>query len=157
MKTLTFDLSTVQTGVCLFDVNADKFLVLDKFLIEVKGTPKERLVKMSEAAISYVSLYGSEIEQVVIEGVFVTPKMMHAAKPLYELRGAFKYLLFTKTDLTIMEYAPMSIKKMMTGKGNAGKPLVIEKVGEVTGLLNLNNNVADAIAIAYTHYHTIRG
>lgn len=51
----------------------------------------------------------------------------------------------------VIEYAPASIKKELTGNGKATKQEVIDAIYHKFNL-NLSTHEADASAVAYTHY-----
>jgi Holliday junction resolvasome RuvABC endonuclease subunit len=92
---------------------------------------------------------------VAIEKPFFTPKTLANNIGTLEVIGLIKYALYgqIKQENLIM-LSPASIKKTMTGKGNANKELVIEavKAKYPTAKDNSIHHIADAIAIAYTAY-----
>ena len=56
--------------------------------------------------------------------------------------------------MEIFEYAPMQIKKGLTGYGNAEKEQVLFMVGKLLGLPDLKSlDEADALAMALYHSH----
>jgi len=69
------------------------------------------------------------------------------AHQIGELHGALKHLFF-RFQIEYNLYAPKSIKKFASGKGNAKKELLIRDVFKRWGFETDNNNLADAYAIA---------
>lgn len=61
--------------------------------------------------------------------------------------------------LTVNEYAAKSVKKALTGNGNAGKEQVkymVERILNYSGLPEKNFDISDALAVALTHHHQLK-
>jgi Holliday junction resolvasome RuvABC endonuclease subunit len=95
-----------------------------------------------------------------IEKPFFTPKTLANNIRTLEVIGLMKYAAYmcVKEENLIM-IPPTSVKKVMTGKGNAPKELVIQAVNAKYKLEAdiAVSHIADAIAIGYTAYMQRQG
>lgn len=102
-----------------------------------------------------------KLEEIVCEynpAVMVVESLFHAHNSqslmkLSQIRGVILLLGETR-GMEIFEYAPMEIKKGLTGYGKAEKQQIIYMVGQVLGLTDLRSpDQADALAMALYHSH----
>lgn len=92
-----------------------------------------------------------------IEQVFSHAQYPRAAILMAHARGAILDLA-NRMGLSIANYAPREIKRLLTGSGAANKEQVQRAVSQELGLDHLlePNDVADAFAVALCHYHQRR-
>lgn len=91
---------------------------------------------------------------VVLEGYGFGPQRGHAARDLAELGGIMRMTLFD-LGFPFVDVAPASLKKYATGKGNAGKELVLVEAVKRLDYQGSDNNEADALwllEMAMDHY-----
>lgn len=92
-----------------------------------------------------------------IEQVFSSAQFPKTAILMAHARGA---ILFAAADakLTVKDYAPREIKRLLTGSGKASKEQIQHAIRNELGLPNIlePNDVADAFAVALCHYHCSR-
>lgn len=96
-------------------------------------------------------------DSMAIEQIFSSRSFPQTAVLMAHARGA---ALFAAADsaLTIMQYAPRQIKKLLTGSGTASKEQVqfaIQRELRLPKILE-PNDVADACAVALCHYYSAR-
>jgi crossover junction endodeoxyribonuclease RuvC len=86
---------------------------------------------------------------VAVEAVFAHREHPRAAVAMAHARGVL-LLAAARRGLPVIELAPASVKKSLTGLGNASKDQVAAAVGQVLSLdeLPTPRDVTDAIAIA---------
>lgn len=92
---------------------------------------------------------------IAIEKPFFTPKTLANNIRTLEVIGLMKYAAYMQVqDNNLIMISPNAIKKVMTGKGNAPKDVVIKAVNEKYKLSKdiAVSHIADAVAIAYTAY-----
>ncbi|MEW6531037.1 MAG: crossover junction endodeoxyribonuclease RuvC [Thermodesulfobacteriota bacterium] len=88
----------------------------------------------------------------VVESLFHATNSQSLMK-LSQVRGAI-LLLGETHSMDIFEYAPMEIKKGITGYGRAEKEQIIFMVSKILGLAPLKSaDQADALAMALYHSH----
>jgi crossover junction endodeoxyribonuclease RuvC len=91
----------------------------------------------------------------VVESLFHFKNSQSLIK-MSQIRGVI-LLLGETHGLEIYEYAPMEIKKGITGYGAAVKEQMIFMISKVLGLGDLRSaDEADALAIALYHSHVCR-
>jgi len=93
---------------------------------------------------------------IVIEDIFFA-KNVKSALHLGQARGV-AILAAARRKLPVYEYSPLEIKQAVVGYGRAPKSQVQAMVKELLGLKALPepNDVADALAVAICHLHSIR-
>jgi crossover junction endodeoxyribonuclease RuvC len=102
-----------------------------------------------------VSDWDTELN-VAVESVFVpfgpgNEMKLRGALVLAQARGAILAALnYPKHQ--VVDYAPSTVKKMVTGHGHSDKATVTAAVEEHFGLKDLKENEADALAMALTLY-----
>lgn len=88
-----------------------------------------------------------------IEDVFVARNAKSALR-LGQARGV-AMLAGVNADLPVFEYSALQIKKAVVGYGKADKDQVVQMIRFLFGLReSLNQNAADAIAVAVCHLNT---
>jgi crossover junction endodeoxyribonuclease RuvC len=94
-------------------------------------------------------------DELVVESLFHANNSQSLMK-LSQVRGVI-LLLGESHQMEIFEYAPMEIKKGLTGYGAADKSQIIYMVGKILDLPSLKSpDQADALAMALYHSHLLR-
>lgn len=157
MLILGIDPGTATTGYGLVRLTEKGNEVITWGLIETdkNGFKEHRLEKIFEETLALLSLHKPD--------VFVFEKIFFAtnAKTVIAVGQAQGVILLaaSKAKVKVFEYAPGTIKKMITGSGRANKKEVQEhirkilgdRVKSVKGKKTHFDNEADALAIALTH------
>lgn len=138
------DLSLSNSGVALFEPSGNLLSVLS-----ISTSPKEerseRLREIGQAIIEIKNNYN--LFEVAIEQGFY--RYAASTQTLYQVQGVILYILH---DIPCYFYAPSTIKKVVTGKGNASKMKVQEMVSEIfPDLVFDDNDQSDAVAIGLAH------
>ena len=151
------DPGTATTGYGLVNLNGNGNEVITWGLIETdKSLLKEiRLDFIFEETLRLLTLHKPD--------VFVFEKIFFAthAKTVIAVGQAQGVMLLaaSKAKVEVAEYAPGTIKKMITGSGRANKKEVQEHIRKILGSRVKSeahkkthfDNAADALAIALTH------
>ena len=157
MLILGMDPGTATTGYGLVNLNGNGNEVITWGLIETdKSLLKEiRLDFIFEETLRLLTLHKPD--------VFVFEKIFFAthAKTVIAVGQAQGVMLLaaSKAKVEVAEYAPGTIKKMITGSGRANKKEVQEHIRKILGSRVKSeahkkthfDNAADALAIALTH------
>ncbi len=94
--------------------------------------------------------------EAALEGVFYA-KNAKTAMILCHARGVV-IANCAKRDIPVYEYSPAEVKRAVTGLGSAEKPQVQAMVARILSLpLPLQNDAADALAIALAHLNRMTG
>lgn len=157
MLILGIDPGTATTGFGLVNLTETGNEVVTWGLIETnKDLLKERRLDfIFEELLSLIELHKPDV--FVFEKVFFASN----AKTVIAVGQAQGVMLLAahKKGVTVAEYAPGTIKKMITGSGRANKKEVQEHVKKILGSKVHGekgkkthfDNAADALAIALTH------
>ena len=157
MIILGIDPGTATTGFGIVRLSEKGNEVVGWGLIETSKTSlkENRLDFIYEETLKLITKYSPDV--FVIEKVFFS----NNAKTVIAVGQAQGVLLLaaSKSKVTVMEYAPGTIKKMITGNGRANKKEVQKHIKEILGnrVTSKKNkkthfdNEADALAIALTH------
>lgn len=152
MITLGLDLSLVKTG---FAVLKDGKLI-NSGLIKSKpsgDTPLHELVRLMgivgkiEEVIDKTGLGYGNPDLVIVENLAFMARNSTALTQLAGLSYLVREMLFGKSIFFAM-VAPTTLKKFVTGKGNADKNLVMMEIYKQYGHSALDDNEADAYALA---------
>lgn len=162
MKILGIDPGTATTGYGLVELTEDGVTVGKWGLIETdKNVLKERrLEKIFEETLELINIHNPDC--FVIEKVFFS----NNAKTVIAVGQAQGVMLLAagKKFVSVFEYAPGTIKKMITGSGRANKKEVQAAVRKILGNKVKSDkhkkthfdNAADALAIALTHAFSLK-
>ncbi|MFA5747575.1 MAG: crossover junction endodeoxyribonuclease RuvC [Candidatus Absconditabacterales bacterium] len=131
------DLSIIDSGILFLDQKSPTRI--DQF---------ERIKKIYDFFEQLIKKY--KIKIVGIEKLFFTKFNQSNAEFVYGVRGAL-IMLFLKNGMKIKEFAPIQLKKFVTGNAKAEKKLVQNCVMKLYGLVNFPEfaDAADALALAY--------
>jgi len=167
MKVMGLDISLMETGVCIYDVNTFKydFFVVKpakhilKTLKEIdKKSEKFNLIKYQNWLMAkfcrifnvYTSIlylikkYNPEI--IIIEGYSYGSKNSKSIFDIGELQGLLKGFFFIENK-KIFFIPPKTLKKFITFNGNATKEIMFDFIMKKYKVSIKNNNVADAFSL----------
>lgn len=137
------DLSLTNTGIIV--LNSEGHLV-DQHSIKPKSKGDERLVEIKTQLHYYLSKY-DEPFSICIEGYSYGSKNRGLPFQIGELGGVIKSSLFEK-GLQYKLVPPTTMKKFITGKGNAKKEEIQSSIKQKWGIEFTDNNLADAYGLA---------
>jgi len=94
---------------------------------------------------------------VALEQVFSSPQFPRSAILMAHARGCILFAAAT-AGISVVDYAPREIKRLLTGSGKASKEQVQFAIQTELGLDRIlePNDVADAFAVALCHYYCSR-
>jgi crossover junction endodeoxyribonuclease RuvC len=163
MRILGIDPGTATTGFGLIEVNGKSLMVKEWGLIETdKGAlPGDRLVNINEQFTKLLKDLSPDI--ISIEKLFFATN----AKTAMSVGQAIGIIIYTaaKAGIKIVEYAPGTVKKQITGSGRADKKMIQKAVRKILGAKVRSrihgkthfDNSADALAVALCHWGLSRG
>ena len=140
MKCLGVDPST-KTGLVLFDFSATDC----KVACEVTAPKKYQGLARAEYLATRVLEHAQSADMVVIEGLSYASKFVSAVQ--VEIAIIIRYVLFFH-GVKWVDVPPTSLKKFVTGKGNAKKELIMMEVYKRWQFESKTNNIADAYSLA---------
>lgn len=163
MLILGIDPGTATTGYGIVESDGNaKIRVISWGLIETdkNGFKEKRLEIIYRQALSLIKKHSPDL--FVIEKVFFAAN----AKTAIAVGQAQGVLLLaaSKKKVKVIEYAPATIKKVITGNGRAKKKEIQKAVRKILGNQVKSkahkkthfDNAADALAVALTHALNIR-
>lgn len=164
MLVFGLDPGTATTGFGVIKVENKKFEVIDWGLIETNknGSTGKRLESIFNEVSKLILSYKPDV--MVIERIFFAANAKTAIA-VGQAQGVMLYAA-AKTKVEVVEYAPGTIKKVVTGSGRADKKTVQQSLRKVFGAKVRSkankkthfDNAADALAIALCHaYQYING
>jgi len=146
------DPGSVVTGYGLIESDGARSFHLTHGHIRVKGDNFAEKLGHIHAQLSEV-INEWQPQEVAIEQVFLSNNPMSALK-LGQARGAAITAAVTR-QLSVAEYAPRLVKKVVTGSGSADKQQVQTMVKAMLQIANtLQVDAADGLAIAICHAHS---
>jgi crossover junction endodeoxyribonuclease RuvC len=157
MLILGIDPGTATTGYGFVKVEGSSYEAIKWGLIETNKTvkPERRLESIYKQTISILNEYGPNI--MAIEKLFFATN----AKTAMRVGQAYGVMLLAaaKTKTGVIEYAPGTIKKIVSGNGRADKKEVQKSVRKFLGADVRSkkkhkthfDNAADALAVAVCH------
>jgi crossover junction endodeoxyribonuclease RuvC len=151
------DPGTQLAGHAVLDLDVDTGLpsVVDVGVWDLgKGDRLVRLGRLAETLDRWLD----DVAPIVVSleaSAFVGPHA-RAAIALAEARGIV-FAIARIGDVAIAQYSAQTVKKAITGKGNAAKPVVAARIVARFGLdPELGHDATDALAIALTHALQVR-
>ncbi|MFC1836509.1 crossover junction endodeoxyribonuclease RuvC [Thermodesulfobacteriota bacterium] len=152
MIILGVDPGSTATGYGIIKKNGSRSSHMDSGVIRVstRASHAKRLKQIYQRLEEAVLKYRPDI--MVVESLFHANNSQSLMK-LSQVRGVI--LLLGETHaMEIFEYAPMEIKKGLTGYGRADKAQVLFMVSKILGLTDVkSSDQADALAMALYHSH----
>lgn len=157
MLILGLDPGTATTGYGLLTVKSDSCTVVEYGLIETEknGDAGKRLFSIHSQMKKLIKIHNPDI--VAIEKLFFATN----AKTAMSVGQASGVMLYCAAQhkLKVFEYAPGTIKKVITGSGRADKRMIQKSIRKLLGNHIKSrkhkkthfDNAADALAVALTH------
>lgn len=151
-RILGVDPGSRMTGVGIIDINGDRVTPVYYGAIKAgTGEFTERLGIIFSELQALIKEY--QPDQAAIETVFVANNASSAIK-LGQARGAAVCAAIS-CEVPVAEYSPRSVKQAIVGRGGADKTQVQHMVGLLLNIQGpIQNDAADALAIALCHHHT---
>jgi Holliday junction resolvasome RuvABC endonuclease subunit len=94
------------------------------------------------------------VPQYIILESFFTGNM-RGTTVIPELRGVIKLAAYQR-NIEVIDVAPQTVKKCVTGKGNADKNMVRRAINEKYGMSTSSEDEADSVAIGLTGLNILR-
>lgn len=163
MLILGIDPGTATTGYGVIRFSDEEYDVLEFGLIKTdsNGSPSERLEKIHKRLMKILEKFEPDI--MAIEKLFFARN----AKTAIRVGQAQGVMLFSASlsNTDVVEYAPGTIKKIVTGNGRADKKAVQKSIRKVLGPKVRSrpkkkthfDNAADALAVALCHAYHLNG
>lgn len=162
MLVLGIDPGTATTGFGLVQMTDDGYHVVDFGLIETakESLPEIRLAEIYAQLLVILAKHKPDI--LVIEKVFFANNAKTAIR-VGQAQGVM-LLSAATVNIPVAEYAPGTIKKLITGDGRADKKQVQQSIRKYLGAKVRSkahkkthfDNAADALAVAMCHVFSIR-
>lgn len=151
-----FDTSLRSTGIGIIAAEGNRRKVLHYAPVKVPANrPMSQALAILDEAVGRL-LDEYRPAEAALEGVFFA-KNVRTACILCHARGVV-VANCAKRNIPVSEYTPMEIKRAVTGVGSAEKAQVQAMVARILSLpLPIQNDAADALAIALTHLHRTTG
>ena len=155
VRVMGIDPGSVVTGYGVIDSDGIRSFHVAHGHIRVKGSGfAERLGHIHRALDEVLAEWRPS--EVAVEQVFLSANPMSALK-LGQARGA-AITAVAVHSIPVAEYAPRSVKQVVTGAGGAGKAQVQTMVRALLGIEGtLQPDAADGLAIAVCHAHSSVG
>ena len=139
------DLSLSNSGVCIFDYGGNPVEILS-IPTDPKLNRKDRLKIIGDAFLKLREKY--ETNLIIFEAGF--SRHIKSTQALYAVKGLVMYLF---ADCEQEEYAPLTVKKVLTGTGKADKDAVQKYVLERFPDIEFKNkDESDAVATILTYF-----
>lgn len=149
MITLGIDPGFARCGYAFIESKNSVYKIVDCGLIETFQSMEynQRLKKIYEELNNLIVKY--KPENAAIEELFFSKNSKTALK-VAEARGII-ILVLTINNIDFKEYKPKEVKSQITGNGNANKDAIIKMINLFTGSKIIQDDTADAVAIALAH------
>jgi crossover junction endodeoxyribonuclease RuvC len=157
MRILGIDPGLQCTGWAVVALDRDRPRVIEAGIIRTRRgqEPAERLREIYRGLTEVIQQLAPEVA--VVESLYAHYRHPRTAILMGHARGVI-FLAAAERDLSVKSYAATRIKKALTGNGRASKAQVQRTVQITLGLPSLPepDDVADALAVALCHAHTVR-
>ena len=149
MITLGIDPGFARCGYAFIESENSTYKIVDGGLIETFQSEEynQRLKKIFDELNGLIIKY--KPNNAAIEELFFSKNTKTALK-VAEARGII-ILALTINNIDFREYKPKEVKSQITGNGNANKEAVIKMINLFTGSKIIQDDTADAVAIALAH------
>jgi len=154
MRILGIDPGTRVCGYGVIEVDGPDVRALDFGVVRPRDPAlPARLAAIHRGLATIIERFEPDVA--VIEGAFFGKNARSALK-IGEGRGV-ALLVAAQGSIEVVEYAPASVKKAVTGNGRAQKAQVQQMVRILLNLKELPEpeDAADALAIALCHHHRL--
>jgi crossover junction endodeoxyribonuclease RuvC len=163
MLILGIDPGTATTGYGTVSITKNGPVALDWGLIETakEQSPSQRLLFIHQSMLALVTKLKPNV--IAIERIFFATNAKTAIR-VGQAQGVM-LLAAATTNADIVEYAPGTIKKLVTGDGRADKKMIQQTLRQVFGAKVRSekrkkthfDNAADALAVALCHVYSVNG
>jgi len=138
-----------QAGICVLAADDHRLLWSDSVLLARKD-PGAKLIRLKALITETIARFGKG--EMALEDVFLPEKTSRRTPiSLGELRGVAR-LCAAEADMPVFFYPPAKMKVAITGSGRATKDDVLRMIEAEFHVRPADDNQADAIGIAYTHW-----
>jgi len=152
---LGIDPGSRTTGYAFLEEQNNRIIVHNIGTIELKQftTMGDKLNHLHKALSELIQCHGPDMAAVETQFFGVNAK---SAFVVGQVRGIV-LLNFSEAGIPYSEYAPATIKKVVTGNGQAKKDQLARMLSQLTGLKNLEKHLdaSDALGVAFTHLQSI--
>lgn len=142
---IALDLSLANTGVCIFDKNGNPKKI---YSIPTNKNNEHgiRLKTIGDELISIRKQY--DIDLAIFEKGFT--RFSNSTQAIFKVVGVASYIFY---DCTQLFYSPSTVKKIVCGKGNAGKDEVEAEMHRTfPHLIFSNQDESDAVSIGHAYF-----
>lgn len=154
------DLSSSDTGITILDEDTN-----DAFVYSLKVNDFKKVHDKNERALLkiqdfdkkldiFLSSFNFKICSIFIESPFINKNFLNSSEMVLKMHG---FILHKFKDLHFSFITPSEIKKIVAGKGNAGKQEVIDSIKYMGYNLDKDNksndNIYDSFAILICYYY----
>ncbi|MBX2883331.1 MAG: crossover junction endodeoxyribonuclease RuvC [Granulosicoccus sp.] len=155
IRVLGIDPGSVVTGYGVIETDGSRSFHLAHGHIRARGNCfAEKLGHIHQSLGDVIEQW--QPQEAAIEQVFLSNNAMSALK-LGQARGAAVTAVISQ-HLSVAEYAPRAVKKVVTGSGSANKQQVQTMVRSLLQISkSLQVDAADGLAIAICHAHSRSG
>lgn len=148
--TYFIDASTSRTGITLLRDDYKKIIVTDldfKYKIDKKLTKTEQQInkfkQIKKQLDEFVTKY-PPMDTIYMEGIFVKSSFLNSSEVLLKFHG---FLIMYFIDYQIEYFPPKTIKKLITGNGNAKKDEVRKTLENKYEINFKNEDQSDSFAV----------
>jgi crossover junction endodeoxyribonuclease RuvC len=154
MRCIGFDPGLRKTGWGIIDVSASKITHVANGVCKSDGSDlSKRLLSLYKQLEEVVRKY--KPDTAAVEHTFVNKDAAGTLK-LGQAR-AMSLLVPAKAGISVAEYAPNTVKKIVVGVGHAAKEQVEHMVKlQMPGTIINGSDASDALGIAICHAHHVR-
>lgn len=140
-----------KLGYALIDENGkivDAWILLQDMKSPTRNDQFSRLYNIYSFFLEMFTTY--DVKKMAIEKLFFTSWNQSNAEFVYGARGVL-IALWYEHNVWLVEYAPVELKKYITGNGKAGKPLMQSTIMKLFALRTnpAYDDAADALGLAY--------
>ena len=149
MITLGIDPGFARCGYAFIESKNSEYRIVNSGLIETFSNQQynQRLSNIYIELNTLINKY--KPNNAAIEELFFSKNTKTAIK-VAEARGII-ILALTLNNIDFTEYKPKEVKSQITGNGNANKDAMMKMVNLFTGSNIIQDDTADAVAIALAH------
>ena len=158
MRILGIDPGLQRTGWAVIALDRFRAAVIEAGIVSTRAgdSPERRLQEIHRGLGQVIEELKPEVA--VVEALYSHYQHPRTAILMGHARGVI-FLAAAERNLPVQSYSATRIKKALTGNGRASKLQVQKTVQTVFGLPRLPEpaDVADALAVALCHAHTLGG
>lgn len=145
------DLSMSCVGLTIFDSNDAKPVLVTSIATKSEDSCQKKLKLIADRILELKELY--EPEKIIIESGFT--RFNKSTQQLYRVHGLINYLFW---DYEQIYYAATTVKKIITGRGNATKEEVKNSVLQTFPSLEFKtDDESDSLALGLVYFKNNSG